>query len=37
MKGYLTNFNHFKLVECELLDNSESEINQIHMTDSKHV
>lgn len=34
MKGYLTNF---KLVECELLDNSESEINQIHMTDSKHV
>lgn len=34
MKGYLTNF---KLVECELLYNSESEINQIHMTDSIHV
>ena len=34
MKGYWTILNHFKLVKYVLLDNYESEMNQIHMTDN---
>ena len=34
MKGYSAMLNPFKLVKNVLLDNNESEMNQIHMTDN---
>lgn len=35
-EGHYTNLNYFKLVKYELLNsrNSESEMNQFHMTDN---